>query len=88
MKKYLFILSVVLVAQYISAQALTKNGSVVSDATVSSLKVGTVTYPNIHNATAGQVLITNASGVASWITPTAGGASGRMVLNTVTIEYF
>jgi hypothetical protein len=33
-----------------------------------------VTYPNTHNATAGQVLTTDASGLASWATPSSGGA--------------
>ncbi|MFD2551060.1 beta strand repeat-containing protein [Bizionia sediminis] len=31
-----------------------------------SIKAGAVTYPSTHNSTAGQVLTTNASGVASW----------------------
>jgi len=87
MKKYLFILPAVLVAQYISAQALTKNGGVVTESTVSTLKVGTVTYPDT-NGTDGQVLTTNGTGTARWVTPSAGGSSGRMVLNTLTIEYF
>ena len=34
-----------------------------------TLTAGTVTYPNTHNSTAGQVLTTNASGFASWTTP-------------------
>ena len=37
-----------------------------------TIKTGTVTYPNAHNATAGQVLTTDASGVAAWATPSAG----------------
>lgn len=74
MKKYLFVLPFALIVNSILAQGVTKNGSVVTDATVSSLKVGTVTYPNTHNATAGQVLTANASGVASWTTPAAGDA--------------
>jgi len=61
------------VAQYISAQALTKNGGVVTESTVSTLKVGTVTYPDT-NGTDGQVLTTNGTGTASWVTPSAGGA--------------
>ena len=32
----------------------------------SPITAGVVTYPNTHNSTAGQVLITDASGVASW----------------------
>ena len=57
-------------AQFISAQALTKNGSVVTESTVSTLKVGAVTYPNT-NGTDGQVLTTNGTGTASWVTPSA-----------------
>jgi hypothetical protein len=41
--------------------------------TSGTLTAGTVTYPNAHNITAGQVLTTNASGVASWTTPAVGG---------------
>jgi hypothetical protein len=32
------------------------------------LTSGTVTYPSVHNSINGQVLTTNASGVASWVT--------------------
>jgi hypothetical protein len=32
------------------------------------LTAGTVTYPSVHNSINGQVLTTNASGVASWVT--------------------
>ena len=54
------------------------NGQTVSTAsfgvagltTPGTLTAGTVTYPNAHNSSAGQVLTTNASGVASWETPT------------------
>ncbi len=42
------------------------NGSVTNVKTSGTLTAGTVTYPNTHNATAGQVLTTNSSGVASW----------------------
>jgi hypothetical protein len=41
--------------------------------TSGTLTAGTVTYPNAHNITAGQVLTTNVSGVASWTTPAVGG---------------
>lgn len=72
MKKYLFIVPIALMAQCISAQALTKNGSVVTESTVSTLKVGAVTYPNT-NGMYGQVLTTNGSGTASWTSPSTGG---------------
>ena len=39
--------------------------------TSGTVTAGTVTYPNTHNSTAGQVLTTNASGVASWATPSS-----------------
>jgi hypothetical protein len=72
MKKYLFIVPIALMAQFISAQALTKNGGVVTESTVSTLKVGTVTYPDT-NGTDGQVLTTNGTGTASWTSPSTGG---------------
>lgn len=72
MKKYLFIVPIVLITQYNSAQALTKNGSVVTESTVSTLKVGAVTYPNT-NGMYGQVLTTDGSGTASWTSPSTGG---------------
>ena len=46
------------------------NTSITNVKTSGTLTAGTVTYPNSHNTTAGQVLTTNASGVASWVTPT------------------
>ena len=48
--------------------------------TSGTLTAGTVTYPNTHNATTGQVLTTNGSGVASWVTPitTATAYSGTL----------
>ena len=42
------------------------NGNTTAAGTITA---GTVTYPNTHNTTAGQVLTTDASGVASWSTP-------------------
>lgn len=66
MKKILFILPCAFMVNFISAQALSKNGSVVTESTVSTLKVGTVTYPNT-DGTAGQVLTTNGTGVATWV---------------------
>ncbi|MFA9191388.1 hypothetical protein AAGV28_08415 [Flavobacterium sp. FZUC8N2.13] len=72
MKKYLFIVPIVLITQYNSAQALTKNGSVVTESTVSTLKVGDVTYPNTDGQN-GQVLSTNGDGTTSWTSPSTGG---------------
>ena len=40
--------------------------------TSGKLTTGTVTYPNAHNSINGQVLTTNAAGVASWATPASG----------------
>ena len=51
------------------------NSSVTDVNTSGALTTGTVTYPNTHNATAGQVLTTNSAGVASWVTPSGGGAT-------------
>ena len=44
------------------------NTSVTDVKTSGTLTAGTVTYPKAHNTIAGQVLTTNASGVASWST--------------------
>jgi hypothetical protein len=49
--------------------------------TFAKLTTGTVTYPNTHNSTAGQVLTTDAAGVASWSTPS--GVSGSGTLNYI-----
>jgi hypothetical protein len=48
------------------------NTDVAKVITSGTLTAGTVTYPNVHNTIAGQVLTTNASGVASWTTPATG----------------
>ena len=45
------------------------NTSVTNVKTSGTITAGTVTYPNAHNSTEGQVLTTDASGVASWATP-------------------
>jgi hypothetical protein len=37
--------------------------------TTGTLTAGTVTYPNTHNTTAGQVLSINSTGAAAWTTP-------------------
>ncbi|MGO4819258.1 hypothetical protein ACEN2H_12740, partial [Flavobacterium sp. W22_SRS_FP1] len=44
--------------------------------TSGTLTAGTVTYPNIHNSIAGEVLTTNAAGVASWAAPSSSIAAG------------
>lgn len=70
----------------ISAQGLTKNGSIVTDSTISTLKVGAITYPN-SNGTNGQVLTTDGAGNTNWATPSSGGvSSGTLVLNTASIS--
>ncbi len=50
--------------------------------TSGTLTAGTVTYPNTHNSVAGQVLTTNASGVASWAPPavSASTLSGTLAI--------
>jgi hypothetical protein len=55
--------------------------------TSGTITAGTVTYPNAHNSVAGQVLTTNASGVASWASPASSGvpytgASGAFNIRT------
>ena len=47
------------------------NTAVTNVKTSGTITAGTVTYPNAHNSIAGQVLTTNASGVASWAQPSA-----------------
>jgi hypothetical protein len=42
------------------------NTAVTNVKTSGTITAGVVTYPNTHNSTAGQVLITDASGVANW----------------------
>ncbi len=49
-----------------------------------TLKVGTVTYPNTHNSTAGQVLTVNSSGAATWQTPSASGSGDNLGNHTAT----
>jgi len=50
--------------------------------TTGTLTAGTVTYPNAHNSTAGQVLTINAGGTASWST-TSSGSSGTHTIGEV-----
>jgi hypothetical protein len=49
------------------------NSSVAAVNTSGTITAGTVKYPNTHNSIAGQVLTTNASGLASWATPASSG---------------
>jgi hypothetical protein len=49
------------------------NTSVTSVNTSGTITAGAVTYPNTHNSTAGQVLTTNANGLASWSTSASSG---------------
>ena len=60
------------------------NTSVTNVKTSGTLTAGAVTYPNVHNTIAGQVLTTNAAGVASFTTPAAelpssGNTAGDML---------
>ncbi len=47
--------------------------------TTGTLTAGTVTYPNAHNSTAGQLLSINATGTAAWTTPASGGGAAHTV---------
>jgi hypothetical protein len=47
--------------------------------TTGTLTAGTVTYPNAHNATAGQVLTINLGGTAAWATPASSGGGVHTV---------
>ena len=51
------------------------NNSVTNVKTNGTLTAGNVTYPNAHNSVAGQVLTTNASGVASWASPSSSASA-------------
>ena len=47
--------------------------------TTGTLTAGTVTYPNTHNSTAGQLLSINASGTAAWTTPASSGGGTHAI---------
>jgi hypothetical protein len=47
--------------------------------TTGTLTAGTVTYPNAHNATTGQVLTINSGGTASWATPASSGGAAHTI---------
>ena len=52
--------------------------------TSGTLTAGTVTYPNAHNSTAGQLLSIDGSGTATWATLDAGTLSGTTLKSTIT----
>ncbi len=47
--------------------------------TTGTLTAGTVTYPNAHNSTAGQLLSINATGTATWATPASSGGGTHAI---------
>ena len=47
------------------------NNSVSNVKTSGTITAGTVTYPNAHNSSNGQVLTVNATGTANWVSPTS-----------------
>ena len=47
--------------------------------TTGTLTAGTVTYPNAHNSTAGQLLSINATGTAAWTTPASSGGGTHTI---------
>ena len=47
--------------------------------TTGTLTAGTVTYPNAHNSTAGQLLSINATGTAAWTTPASSGGGTHAI---------
>jgi hypothetical protein len=55
------------------------NSSVTDLKTFGKITSGTITYPNTHNSTAGQILTTNAAGVASWATPASSSGTAHTV---------
>ena len=60
------------------------NTSVTNVNTSGALTTGTVTYPNVHNAISGQVLITDGNGVASWAAAPASGDSVTEVADEIS----
>ena len=47
--------------------------------TTGTLTAGSVTYPNAHNSTAGQLLSINATGTAAWTTPASSGGGTHAI---------
>jgi hypothetical protein len=66
MKKILLLIPCLFVINVMSAQGIDQYGKIVTNATLNSLKVGSVTYPNSAGEN-GQVLTTNGIGTASWV---------------------
>ena len=60
------------------------NTNVSNVKTSGTLTAGTVTYPNAHNSTAGQLLSIDGSGTATWATLNAGTLSGTTLKSTIT----
>jgi hypothetical protein len=58
------------------------NGSVTNVKTNGTITAGSVTYPKTHNSTNGQVLTVNASGTASWTSPSS-GITGSGTVNSI-----
>jgi hypothetical protein len=65
----------------LGADGVTVSGStaITNVKTSGTLTAGTVTYPNAHNSTAGQVLTINSSGTATWTTPASSGGGTHTV---------
>jgi hypothetical protein len=55
------------------------NTAVANVKTSGTLTAGTVTYPNAHNSTAGQILSINATGTATWAAPASSSATAHFV---------
>jgi hypothetical protein len=65
----------------LGADGLTVAGStaITNVKTTGTLTAGTVTYPNAHNSTAGQLLSINATGTAAWTTPASSGGGTHAI---------
>jgi hypothetical protein len=65
----------------LGADGVTVSGStaITNVKTSGTLTAGTVTYPNAHNSTAGQVLTINSSGTATWTTPASSSGAVHYV---------
>ena len=65
----------------LGADGVTISGStaITNVKTTGTLTAGTVTYPNAHNSTAGQLLSINATGTAAWTTPASSGGGTHAI---------
>jgi hypothetical protein len=65
----------------LGADGVTISGStaIINVKTTGTLTAGTVTYPNAHNSTAGQLLSINATGTAAWTTPASSGGGTHAI---------